>query len=213
VSEFIERVVLALGELGAWGPVLFIAAYVVASVTLAPAFLLTFAAGAVFGLWRGTLLVYVAASLGSSAVFAIASPLADSRFLKWLRKDPRVDAVRNAVVGEGAWVMFLLRLSPVVPFVFLNYALALSGVRYRDFMAASVGMLPAIVMYVYYGKVAGDVAKLAAGIAPLRGPAYYTLLVVGLIATIVATTAVTRAARRSMKNAYVPRSSDSSSSG
>jgi len=61
VSEFIERVVLALGDLGAWGPVLFIAAYVVASVTLAPAFLLTFAAGAVFGLWRGTLLVYVAA--------------------------------------------------------------------------------------------------------------------------------------------------------
>jgi len=201
VSEFIERVVLALGDLGPWGPVLFIAAYVVASVTLAPAFLLTFAAGAVFGLWRGTLLVYVAASLGSSAVFAIASPLADSRFLKWLRQDPRVAAVRNAVVGEGAWVMFLLRLSPVVPFVFLNYALALSGVRYRDFMAASVGMLPAIVMYVYYGKVAGDVAKLAAGIAPPHGPAYYALLVIGLIATIVATTVVTRAARRSMKNA------------
>ena len=198
MSEFIERVVLALCDLGAWGPVLFIAAYVVASVTLAPAFLLTFAAGAVFGLWRGTLLVYIAASLGSSAVFAIASPLADSRFLKWLRKDPRVAAVRNAVVGEGAWVMFLLRLSPVVPFVFLNYALALSGVRYRDFMAASVGMLPAIVMYVYYGKVAGDVAKLAAGVAPPRGPAYYALLVVGLIATIVATTMVTRAARKSM---------------
>jgi uncharacterized membrane protein YdjX (TVP38/TMEM64 family) len=198
VSEFIERVVLALGDLGAWGPVLFIVAYVVASVMLAPAFLLTFAAGAVFGLWRGTLLVYVAAALGSSAVFAIASPLADSRFLKWLRKDPRVAAVRNAVVGEGAWVMFLLRLSPVVPFVFLNYALALSGVRYRDFMAASVGMLPAIVMYVYYGKVAGDVAKLAAGVAPPRGPAYYALLVVGLIATIVATTMVTRAARKSM---------------
>lgn len=201
MSEFIERVVLALADLGPWGPVLFIVAYIVASVTLAPAFLLTFAAGAVFGLWRGTLLVYIAASLGSSAVFAIASPLADSRFLRWLGKDPRVAAVRNAVVGEGAWVMFLLRLSPVVPFVFLNYALALSGVRYRDFMAASVGMLPAIVMYVYYGKVAGDVAKLAAGIAPPRGPAYYALLVVGLIATIVATTAVTRAARRSMKDA------------
>jgi uncharacterized membrane protein YdjX (TVP38/TMEM64 family) len=201
VSEFIERVVLALGDLGPWAPVLFVIAYVVASVTLAPAFLLTFAAGAVFGLWRGTVIVYIAASLGSSAVFAIASPLADSRFLRWLRKDPRVAAVRDAVVDEGAWVMFLLRLSPVVPFVFLNYALALSGVRYRDFMAASVGMLPAIVMYVYYGKVAGDVAKLAAGIAPPRGPVYYTLLMVGLIVTILATTAVTRAARKSMRNA------------
>ena len=201
MSEFIERVVLALGELGPWGALLFIAAYVVASVTLAPAFLLTFAAGAVFGLLRGTLLVYVGAVLGSSAVFAIASPLARSRLLRWLDRDPRVAAVRGAVVGQGAWVMFLLRLSPLVPFVLLNYALALSGVRYRDFMAASVGMLPAIVMYVYYGKVAGDVAKLAAGVAPPHGRVYYALLAVGLVATIVATTIVTRAARKAMNDA------------
>jgi uncharacterized membrane protein YdjX (TVP38/TMEM64 family) len=201
VSDVIERLVLGLADLGPWAPVLFVLAYIAAAVTLAPAFLLTFAAGAVFGLWRGTLLVYIGAVLGSSAVFAIASPLARSRLLRWLDRDPRVAAVRSAVVGEGVWVMFLLRLSPVVPFVLLNYALALSGVRYRDFLVASVGMFPAIVMYVYYGKVAGDVAKLAAGITPPRGPAYYVLLVVGLVATIVATTAVTRAARRAMKNA------------
>jgi uncharacterized membrane protein YdjX (TVP38/TMEM64 family) len=201
LSDFIERVVFALADLGPWGPVLFVVAYIVASVTLAPAFLLTFAAGTLFGLWRGTLLVYVGAVLGSSAVFAIASPLAHSRLLRWVDRDPRVAAVRAAVVGEGAWVMFLLRLSPVIPFVLLNYALALSGVRYRDFLIASVGMFPAIIMYVYYGKVVGDVAKLAAGVAPPRGPAYYALLVIGLIATVVATTAVTRAARRAMKNA------------
>jgi uncharacterized membrane protein YdjX (TVP38/TMEM64 family) len=200
VTDFIERLALALADLGPWAPLLFILAYITAAVTLAPAFLLTFAAGAVFGLWRGTLLVYVGAVLGSSAVFAIASPLSRSRFLRWLDRDPRVAAVRSAVVGEGVWVMFLLRLSPVVPFVLLNYALALSGVRFRDFLIASVGMLPAIVMYVYYGKVAGDVTKLAAGLTPPRGPEYYVLLVVGLIATIVATTAVTRAAKRAMKN-------------
>lgn len=200
MTDFIERLALALADLGPWAPLLFILAYITAAVTLAPAFLLTFAAGAVFGLWRGTLLVYVGAVLGSSAVFAIASPLSRSRFLRWLDRDPRVAAVRSAVVGEGVWVMFLLRLSPVVPFVLLNYALALSGVRFRDFLAASVGMLPAIVMYVYYGKVAGDVTKLAAGLTPPRGPEYYVLLVVGLIATIVATTAVTRAAKRAMKN-------------
>jgi uncharacterized membrane protein YdjX (TVP38/TMEM64 family) len=196
--EFIEWIVLTVASLGPWGMLLFILAYVVASVTLAPAFLLTFAAGAIFGLLRGTILVYIGAVLGSSAVFAIASPLAHSRLLRRLDRDPRLAAVRSAVVGQGTWVMFLLRLSPVVPFVLLNYALALSGVRYRAFLTASVGMLPAIVMYVYYGKVVGDVAKLAAGVAPAHGPVYYALLIVGLIATIVATTAVTRAARKSM---------------
>lgn len=179
---------------------MFVAAYVVATVTLAPAFLLSMAAGAVFGLWRGTLLVFAGAVLGASAVFAIASPLSRSRLLRRLDRDPRVAAVRRAVAGEGAWVMFLLRLSPAVPFVLLNYALALSGARYRDFLVASVGMLPATVLYVYYGKVVGDVAKVAAGLVPPRGPEYYVLLVVGLAATVAATHTITKAARNAMKD-------------
>ena len=143
MSGWIESVVLALTQLGPWGAVLFVVAYIVASLTLAPAFVLTFAAGAVFGLWRGTLLVYVGAVLGASSVFAVASPLAQSRLLRWLDRDRRVAAVRRAV--------------------------------------------------------AGDVAKLAAGVAPPRGPEYYILLAVGLVATAVATTAVTRAAHKAMK--------------
>jgi uncharacterized membrane protein YdjX (TVP38/TMEM64 family) len=119
--------------------------------------------------------------------------------MRRLDRDVRVAAIRRAVGGDGIWVMFLLRLSPVIPFVLLNYALALSGVRYRDYLLATIGMFPAIFMYVYYGKVVGDVAKLAAGVAPPRGPEYYVLLVVGLAATVAATTVVARAARRAMK--------------
>jgi uncharacterized membrane protein YdjX (TVP38/TMEM64 family) len=197
--DWLAPVVLRLMDLGPWAPLFFILAYIVASITLAPAFLLTLAAGAVFGLWRGTMVVYVGAVLGSSAVYALAFPLAHSRLLQRIDRDPRVAAVRHALVGEGTWVMFLLRLSPLVPYNLLNYALALSGVRYRDYLLASVGMLPAIVMYTYYGKVVGDVAALAAGVAPPRGPEYYVLLVLGLAATVLATTMITKAARRQMR--------------
>ena len=197
--NWLADIVLRLSQSGPWAPLFFILAYIVAAVTLAPAFVLTVAAGAVFGLWKGTLLVYVAAVAGSSTVFAVASPLARSRLLRWLDRDARVAAVRRAVVGKGLWVMFLLRLSPLVPYVLLNYALALSGVRYRDFLLASVGMFPAIIMYVYYGKIVGDVAVLASGKGPPRGAGYYTMLTIGLIATVVATTVVTRAARRAME--------------
>jgi len=195
---WIGALILRIVALGAWGPTLFIFAYIAAALTLAPAFLLTFAAGAVFGLWRGTVLVYIGAVLGSSAVFGLASPLARSRLLRWIDRDPRVAAVRLALVGDAVWVMFLLRLSPLVPYVLLNYALALSGVRYRDFLLATVGMLPAIVMYVYYGKIVGDVAKIAAGVAPPRGVEYWIVVSLGLVATIVATTMITRAARRAI---------------
>jgi uncharacterized membrane protein YdjX (TVP38/TMEM64 family) len=197
--DWLAALVLRLAQLGAWAPLLFIALYVVAAVTLAPAFLLTVAAGALFGVWRGTLLVFVAAVLGASAAYAVSARLTRLPFLAWLDRDPRVMVVRAAVAGEGAWVQFLLRLSPLVPFNLLNYALGLSHVKYRDFLMASVGMLPAIVMYTYYGKVVGDVAALAAGVAPPRGPEYYALLAVGLVTTIVATTLITRAARRAIE--------------
>jgi uncharacterized membrane protein YdjX (TVP38/TMEM64 family) len=197
--HWLVPIVIRLAHLGPWGPVLFVAAYVAAAITFAPAFLLTFAAGAVWGLWEGTLLVTIGATLGASAVFGLASPLARSRLLRWIDRDPRVAAIRGAVVGDAVWMMFLLRLSPLVPYVLANYALALSGVGYIDFMIASIGMLPAIVMYVYYGKVVGDVAKLAAGVTPPRGPAYYVLMVIGLVATVVATTMITRAARRAIE--------------
>ena len=196
--NWIGAIILRIVALGAWGPALFILAYVGAALTLAPAFLLTFAAGAVFGLWRGTVLVYIGAVLGSSAGFALAAPLARSRLLRWIDRDPRVAAVRRAIVGDAVWVMFLLRLSPLVPYVLLNYALALSGVRYRDFLLATVGMLPAILMYVYYGKIVGDVAKIAAGVAPPRGVEYWIVVSLGLVATIAATTMITRAARRAI---------------
>ena len=198
MSEWLGAVVTHLSTLGPWGPVLFVLLYIVASLTMAPAFILTFAAGAVWGLWRGSLFVYIGALLGASAVHLLAGRLVRSRVVQWLDRDPRVAAVRRAVAEQGIWMMFLLRLSPLVPFVQLNYALVLSGVNYRDYVLATVGMWPTIVMYVYYGKVAGDVAALAAGVAPKRGPEYYVLLVIGLVATIVATTMVTRAAKKAM---------------
>jgi uncharacterized membrane protein YdjX (TVP38/TMEM64 family) len=198
LSEWIAAVVSHLSTLGPWGPVLFIGLYIVASVTMAPAFVLTFAAGAVWGLWRGSIFVYIGAVLGASVVYFLAGKLLRARVIGWLDRHPRVAAVRRAVAEQGVWMMFLLRLSPLVPFVQLNYALVLSGVRYRDYLIATVGMWPTIVLYVYYGKVAGDVAALAAGVAPKRGAEYYVLLIVGLIATVVATTMVTRAAKRAM---------------
>jgi uncharacterized membrane protein YdjX (TVP38/TMEM64 family) len=196
--DWVQGLLLDLSRSGRWGPALFVLVYVIAAVVLAPSFLLTFAAGAVFGLWRGTLYAYVGATLGSSAVYALAVPLGRTRVLAWVDRDPRMAAARKAVVGRSAWIQFLLRLSPLVPYNLLNYTLALSGVRYRDFVIASLGMLPTTMMYAYYGKVVGDVTRVAVGVQPPRGPEYYALLVIGLIATVLATTMITKVAKRAM---------------
>jgi uncharacterized membrane protein YdjX (TVP38/TMEM64 family) len=197
--EWLAALLIRLAQLEPWGPVFFVALYIVAAVTLAPAFILTVAAGALFGVWRGTVFVFIGAVLGASAAYAVSLQLTRLPFLAWLDRDPRVLLARQAVAGSGMRVQFLLRLSPVVPFTLLNYALGLSRVRYRDFLAASSGMLPAIVMYTYYGKVVGDVTILAAGAAPPRDAWYYMLMAVGLVSTVVATTMISRAARRAIE--------------
>jgi len=187
--------------LGLWGPVVFIIGYAAAAVAFVPGSLLTLAAGAIFGLAQGTVYVFIAATLGSSAAFLVSRYVARQAIERRLASNPRFAAIDRAVGAQGRKIVFLLRLSPVFPFNLLNYALGLTQVRFTDYVMASLGMLPGTLLYVYYGKLAGDVAALAGGAAPEKGAGYYAVLILGLVATIVVTTMVTRTARRALREA------------
>lgn len=186
---------------GAWAPVLFIGGYALATVAVVPGAVLTLAAGAIWGLWRGTLIAFSGALLGSTAAFLVARYLARDRVADRLAENQRFHAIDRAVGEQGRKIVFLLRLSPVFPFNLLNYALGVSGVRLRDYLLASLGMIPGTVLYVYYGKVAGDVAALAGGAGVERGTGYWVVLGLGLLATIAVTALVTRLARRALNEA------------
>lgn len=185
---------------GAIGPIIFVAGYALATVALVPGSLLTLAAGSIFGLARGVALVFAGAVLGSSVAFLIARYAARRAIERRLAGDSRFQAIDRAVQREGRRIVFLLRLSPVFPFSLLNYALGLTGVRLADYLAASLGMLPGTLLYVYYGKLASDVAALAGGSPPPRGPGYWLVLGLGLAATVAVTAIVTRIARRALRS-------------
>ena len=184
--------------LGALGPVVFVAGYVLATVAFVPGSLLTLAGGAIFGVVQGTAWVFLGASLGAVAAFLVARYVARGAVERRIARYPRFAALDRAIARQGGRIVFLLRLSPVFPFVFLNYALGLTRVRLGDYALACLGMLPGTLLYVYYGKVAGDAAALAAGAAPERGTAHYVVLALGLVATIAVTTIVTRIASRAL---------------
>jgi uncharacterized membrane protein YdjX (TVP38/TMEM64 family) len=196
---YLPQFIAWVDSLGVWGPVVFVVGYVVAAVACVPGSILTLAAGAIFGLGKGVVIVFLAAMLGSAAAFLVARYLARPAIERRLAGNTRFAAIDRAVGAQGRKIVFLLRLSPVFPFNLLNYALGLTKVRFLDFFIASAGMLPGTLLYVYYGKLAGDVAALAGGSAVAKGPEYYTVLVLGLVATIVVTTIVTRIARRALK--------------
>jgi uncharacterized membrane protein YdjX (TVP38/TMEM64 family) len=184
---------------GAAGALLFVAGYALATVAMIPGSLLTLAAGAIFGLARGTAYVLAGATLGACLAFFVARYVARGTVERRLAGNPRFAALDRAVGREGRKIVVLLRLSPVVPFNLLNYALGLTGVRFLDYLVACLGMLPGTLLYVYYGKLAGDVAALAGGASPARGAGAWAVLVLGLAATVAVTAYVTRLARRALR--------------
>jgi uncharacterized membrane protein YdjX (TVP38/TMEM64 family) len=198
---YVPRFAAWVESLGAWGPVVFVLGYAAAVVAFAPGSLLTLAAGAIFGLARGVAYVFVAAVLGSSAAFLVARYLARGAVERRLAGNPRFAAIDRAIGAQGRRIVFLLRLSPVFPFNLLNYALGLTRVRFADYFVASAGMLPGTFLYVYYGKLAGDVAALAGGAPVPRDAGYWAVLALGLVATVAVTAVVTRIARRALREA------------
>jgi uncharacterized membrane protein YdjX (TVP38/TMEM64 family) len=104
----------------------------------------------------------------------------------------------RAVAAEGAKVVFLARLSPVLPFNVLNYAFGLTRVRFREFVLGSfAGMLPGTLLYVYLGSAVQDLADVSGG--GVGGSDGQTVLfAAGLAASVLASVLVARIARRAL---------------
>jgi uncharacterized membrane protein YdjX (TVP38/TMEM64 family) len=201
LASLIPRFAVYVESLGPWGLILFTIGYVLATVALVPGSLLTLAAGALFGLTKGTAIAFLSATLGASAAFLVSRYVARGEVERRFADDPRFVAIDQAISRRGRTIVLLLRLSPIFPFNLLNYALGLTQVRYLDFLIASIGMLPGTLLYVYYGRVAGDVTRLAAGIPPQSTAGSYVVLGIGLVATITVTVLLTRTARRALHEA------------
>ena len=201
LGGLLPRFAECVDGLGFWGPAVFIAGYVVTTVAFIPGAVMTLAAGAVFGLPKATVYVLTGATLGSAVAFLISRHLAREAIAARVAGNARFAAIDRAVGAQGFKMVLLMRLSPVFPYNLLNYSLGLTTVRFTDYALASIGMLPGTLLYAYYGVLAGDVARLAGGTAVERGPAYYAVLVLGLLATIAVSTLVTRAARQALREA------------
>jgi uncharacterized membrane protein YdjX (TVP38/TMEM64 family) len=186
-----------IAGMGAAGYVAFYAVYVVASLLFVPGSALTIAAGFVFGLLRGTLIVSAASTAAAALAFLIARYVARAAVQARARRDQRFAAIDKAI-GERGWkIVALLRLSPAVPFSLSNYFYGLTAIRFGPYLLTSwLAMLPGTVLYVYLGA-AGKAAARGAGRTPLEN-AYLAL---GLAATVAVTVYLTRVARKALRKA------------
>ena len=143
---------------GPAGPLVFAAAYVLATLLAVPGGPLTILAGVLFGPVLGSATAVGAATVGATAAFALGRRLGRDRVEALLeRRTGRLQRLDRWMTGRGFAAILLLRLVPVVPFNMLNYVAGLSGVRPRDYVpATAVGIIPGTVVYAALGGTVHD---------------------------------------------------------
>ncbi|MGH8149022.1 MAG: TVP38/TMEM64 family protein [Steroidobacteraceae bacterium] len=173
--------------------------YVCVVVCLIPEFVLTLAAGAIFGLLRGTVLVSLASITGATAAFFVGRTLARDWVCRRIETWPRFRAVDRALGSRGFWVVLLTRLSPAFPYNLLNYGYSITAVNARDYITGSwLGMLPGTVLYVYAGSAAASLSQVLAGRVRIGGPGH-VLLWAGLAGTVAVTLLIAHIAHRALR--------------
>ncbi len=182
----------------------FILVYILTAIALLPDSLLTLAAGAIFGLVRGFVLVSIGSTLGATVAFFIGRTLArgwiERRSAGW----PKFHALERATARHGFWIVLLTRLSPLIPFGLLNYAYSITAVRPRDYLLASwIGMLPGGLLYVYVGTAAANLSAVLRGRTEAGRPGEL-LLWTGLAATILLVVLLTHFVRRELARELHP---------
>jgi uncharacterized membrane protein YdjX (TVP38/TMEM64 family) len=191
-----------VARMGVLGGVVFALVYVLAALLLVPGAVLTIAAGVVFGVARGTLLVSGASTAAAAAAFLIARYVARARVEKVARTHERFGAIDRAIREKGWKVVALLRLSPVVPFSLSNYLFGLTAVGFWPYLLASwAAMLPGTVLYVALGATGRAAADIGRGEG--HRPWQWALLAAGLVATVVVTVLLSRAARRELAKSHL----------
>ncbi|WP_419729839.1 TVP38/TMEM64 family protein [Lichenicola sp.] len=171
----------------------------VACTGILPASVTGIATGAIYGVVWGFLLASIGTLAGAIIAFLLARSLGRPLVLRWLgRRTPArrqwMARLDTAIARDGWRTVCLLRLSPVMPFAATSYTLGLTGVTTRDFMLGTLASLPALLGYVVLGCLAGvgvQAANSGAGIAR------WSLLGVGIVATLVLTLRIGRLARAS----------------
>ena len=190
-----------VGQMGVAGIFIFIGVYAIAAVLLAPGSILTIGAGFAFGLWKGFLAASAGATLGASLAFLVARFIARDKVEAIAKRNQKFRNIDNAIGKQGAKLVFLLRLSPVIPFNLSNYFYGLTGVKFWPYVFASwIGMMPGTFLYVYIGTAGKAAVSAAAGDEAMKhGWQYWTFMSIGLAATIIVTIWVTKIARDAVK--------------
>ncbi len=143
-------------QLGWFAPILFLVIYCLASIMFLPTMVITFAGGAIFGPFLGTILNLLGATLGATCSFLITRHLIFDWFSR--KKGVKVSKLIDEVDQKGWGFVALLRLFPIIPFNLVNYGLGVTGIKFRTYLITTfVFLVPPEIIYTYFGYAGMDI--------------------------------------------------------
>jgi uncharacterized membrane protein YdjX (TVP38/TMEM64 family) len=126
--------------------------------------------------------------------FLVGRYLARDLVKGFLEKHRAARAVDSVAHDETFKTILLARLTPVTPFAVENYAFGVTGVRLGPYLGATaVGIVPGTILNVWIGVIGRTAAQGGAGVAN------WSLLIIGLLASVILTVWMTRQAKRKLK--------------
>ena len=180
------------------GAVAFVPLYALWVTLLLPGVWASMLAGALYGPWWGSLIVFVGACLGAEAAFLLGRTWLRNWARRRLEAVPKLLAIEQAVSREGLKLVLLTRLSPAFPFSLLNFAYGLSEVNLRDYSIGLIGILPGTILFCGLGALAGDVARFGEVLSGEADAGTWALRIGGLLATVASVWLVGKAAQRAL---------------
>lgn len=140
--------------------------YVVSTALSLPgATILTLAAGAIFGVWTGLLIVSFASTIGATFAFIASRFLFRDIILNRFKE--KLESINQGIQKEGAFYLFTLRLVPLFPFFLINLVMGLTSIPVITFFFVSqIGMLPGTLVYVNAGTQLAQIESLKGILSP-----------------------------------------------
>ncbi|MDH4405070.1 MAG: TVP38/TMEM64 family protein [Cyanobium sp. D14.bin.5] len=182
------------------GALAFVPLYALWVTLLLPGVWASMLAGALYGTWWGSLIVFVGAGLGAEAAFLLSRTWLRNWARRRLAVVPKLLAIEQAVSREGLRLVLLTRLSPAFPFSLLNFAYGLSEVSLRDYSIGLIGILPGTILFCGLGALAGDVARFGEVLSGEADAGTWALRIGGLLATVASVWLAGKAAQRALGN-------------
>ena len=174
-----------------------VTAFIAAGFLLSlPSSVLTMTAGFLFGLGQGFASAWIATLIASTLAFWITRSSARHWFERKIRRKAIFTAINRAIRRKGFLVVVLTRLVMILPYPALNYMLGLTRVRFRDFLAGTlIGMIPPILLFVFLGTAAGDIAAITRGDIVLEDRQLTVLVLVAVSVLLVAGVMIRKAGK------------------